>query len=158
MKVNLTIDSPNALNGYLNLDPIVKDPGISKVKVDIMNIDDYVDNAECTELRAWGVLTYYDSNKIDNMINNWIAKLRIGAIISISDIDIERVFKAYQRGEINITQMNSLLFGEQQKNWDLRKCGLNMESVSEALKAKGLEITEKTYHNFNFVVKAKRVK
>lgn len=158
MKVNLTIDDPNCLNGYLNLDPFIREAGSSKVKCDVMNIDEHIDNGECTELRAYNVLTYYDSNKVDTILNNWTLKLRKNGVLHISDIDINRVFKAFNRGEINLSSLNTLIFGAQTKNWELRKCGLNMEILCEALKGKGLEIIEKTYHQFNFIIKAKRVK
>lgn len=157
MKVNLSINNPNCMVGYLNLDPFVTEAGSQKVKCDVSNIDDFLDSAECTELIARDVLTYFDSNTIDLMLNNWISKIRKNGTIELSDIDINRVYKAFARGDLDILSMNRLLFGEQTKKWDLRKCGLTMDCISEMLRNKGFQVIETTYHNYNFVVKAKRI-
>jgi hypothetical protein len=156
MKVNIIFDNPNCLNGYLNLDPLVKDSGSAKVKADVANLDSHIDNGEAEEIRSSNVLSFYDSNKVDDIINNWISKIRSGGIIQITEIDIEKCFKAFLRSEINMTQLNILIYGEQYQKWDFKKSGLNMHVMSEALKAKGLEIIEKTYHGFNFTIKARK--
>jgi hypothetical protein len=158
MKINITLDNPNCLNGYLNLDPILREAGTCKIKADVTNIDEYVDIAECTELRAYNVLSFFDSNKVDKILNNWISKIRIGGTIEISEIDFEKVFKAYSRGDIDIIKFNKMLFGEQNQSWEFRKSALNMDSISEVFKNRNFEIIEKTYINFNFIVKAKRLK
>lgn len=157
MKVNLSIGNPNCRIGYLNLDPLVTEPGSQKVKSDVSNIDEYVDNGECDELIASDILSYFDSNKVDDMLTNWLRKIRKNGIIEINDIDINSAFKSYQRGEIDITKMNSLIFGEQIRGWDLRKCGLTLDCVSEILRNKGFEIIKTSYHNYNFIVRAKRI-
>lgn len=156
MKVNITINNLNSLNGYLNLDPVVKEAGSPKVKADISNLDDHLDIAECTELRSSDVLNYFESEKVDNILNNWISKIRKGGIISISEIDLDKVYKAFARNEINLTTFNTLVFGEQSRNWDFKKSILNMDVVCEALKAKGLEIIEKSFLNYNFIITARR--
>ena len=156
MKVNLLIDNPNVLSDYLNLDPCMSEGGDARIKADISDLDEYVEDNECEELRVHNVLTYFDSNKVDNMLNNWIKKLRLNGKISVSDVDIEQVFKAYQRCGINLLKLNELLFGHQSKKWDFKKCGLSMIVMEEALKAKGLTITKKYFENYNFVIEAQR--
>jgi len=157
MKVNLLIDNGNVLSGYLNLDPCMMEVGDARIKTDISNLDEYVDDNECEEIRVHEILTYFDSNKVDNMLNNWISKLRKNGTIYISDIDLDESYKAYIRGDINLLKLNELLFGGQDRKWNLRKCGLNIISLEEALKSKGLKITKKYFEDYNFVIEAQRI-
>jgi hypothetical protein len=155
MKVSITLNNPYTLTGYLNLDPIVE-PGSIKVKVDVANLDEYLDVGECQEILSCDVLNYYESGKVDEIIDNWIDKLRKGGIIQFSEVDIESVLLSLQRGEINLDKLNTLLFGEQKRKWDFKKCGLSSYVMCNKLISKNLEIIEKTYHGYNFFIKARK--
>lgn len=157
MKVNLLIDNPNVLSGYLNLDPCVMEPGDARIKSDISNLDNYVDDNECEEIRAHEVLTYFDSNKVDAILDNWIKKLRINGIIHICDVDMEEAYKGYKRGDFELLKLNEILFGGQDRKWNLRKCGLTITALEDAFKAKGLKVTKKYFQDYNFVIEGKRI-
>lgn len=157
MKVNLLLDNPKTLNGYLNIDPFLKEAGTSRIKSDVFNLDEYIDNAECEEIRASEILCYVNSNLVDDVISNWIKKIRINGTLVISEIDFVKVYSAYEEGLIDLTEANILLYGNQEKFWDFKKCIFTLDYMNNFLIQKELKIIEKYYEDaFTFTIKAKR--
>lgn len=157
LKLNLTLNNQNTLAGYINLDAMIFEPGTSRIKIDLVQLDKYIDDSECKEILVNNILMYLDTEKIDTAIEHWIKKLAKGGTITFIDLDITNVFLAYQKGELDINQFNKLIYGNQRHIFDFKKSGLDMYIVSETLKNKGLKIVEKSFNNFNFLVKAQRI-
>lgn len=155
-KLNILLDNPDGwLPDYVNFDPMAK-VGEKTILTDITNLDEYIDDSECSEIRAVNILSYFDAGKIDLMLQAWVKKLAHGGELVIADIDVIQVFKAFGRAEINLGTMSELLYGKQVRKWDLRKICLTMSEVADALMAKGMIISEKRFENLNFYIKAVR--
>ena len=76
MKVNITFDEDNNLNGYLNISP---------------NQLSSVDDGEADEVRAIDVLPYFPEEESANLLMSWIKKLRHGGHLIIGALDIYEV-------------------------------------------------------------------
>ncbi len=158
MKLNLLLANPGGcLPGYANLDCFAC-AGQPTLLCDISDLSEYIDDAECDEIRAINVLSYFDANKVGEIITKWVSKLRHGGELVIGDVDILQVWKAYSRAEIDYVTLNKLLYGEQTSplRWDLRKTGLSLQEVSYALNSNGLNVTEKKFESVYFNIRATR--
>lgn len=153
-KLNLLINNPNEyLNGYTNFDPFAPN-GSKLIQAEVSNLDEYIDKGECEEIRAINIISYFDMYRINEIVDNWIDKLKPEGILYISDLDIEEVMKAFDRNNITFQQLNLLLYGEQHKKWNFRKSGHSMCELAKALISKGLKIKQKVFNGFNFNITA----
>jgi len=156
MNINLLIDNPNGMiTGYLNVDPYASGSDF-RIKSDIANLGEFIDDGECEEIRAIDILSKYEAAKVDTIIDSWIAKLRKNGILVISDIDLFEVITNVNKGNININETNLILYGNQSESQTYKKCVLTLHNISEGLKLRGLFILEKSFNGLNFVVKAQR--
>lgn len=156
MKLNLLIDNPNGMiTGYLNIDPYASGSDF-RVKSDITSLGQFIDDGECEEIRAIDILSKYEAGKIDEIIDEWIAKLRKNGILVISDIDLFEVINNIQKGKISLNDTNLVLYGNQTEPQSYKKCVLSLHNIAEGLKMRGLLILEKSFNGLNFVVKAQR--
>lgn len=156
MKLNLLIDNPNGMiTGYLNIDPYASGSDF-RVKSDITSLGQFIDDGECEEIRAIDILSKYEANKIDEIIDEWISKLRKNGILVISDIDLFEVILNIEKGKINLNSTNLILYGNQTEPQTYKKCVLSLHNIAEGLKLRGLFILEKSFNGLNFVVKAQR--
>ena len=156
MKINLLLDNPKGcLSGYLNVDPMSEnDP--NRVSLDVTNFDAACDDAEASEINAIGVLTFFPAREINDIFTYWLKKLRHGGILRVGDIDLLEVAKATFMGAHSLEDANQLLYGEQDKKWNYRKCCLTVNQVSDALKAKGFRILKKRIAQNEFLIEAQR--
>jgi len=158
MKLNLLLNNQNAfIPGYTNFDPYAT-PGSKVIKAGIDNLDYYLDNGECEIIRAVGILTYFDSHEVDNILNNWISKLSINGNLILADVDVVECMKAFNRNEIDLNKLNIFLYGEQNKKINYRKCALSMFDISNFLIQKNMKIVKKYFEGLNFHIEAMRIK
>lgn len=167
MRINLLLDNPGgAINGYVNIDPFA-DGSDERVSSDLAPLhvvredgkkgfDEICDDAEASEIIADMVLTYFGGDLVDGILDYWIRKLRHGGALKIVELDLLEIVKAVSDRRLPVEQANVLLYGEQTKPWQHRKCMLHANQMAEVLKGKGLVIEKKRVNNFQFVVEAKR--
>lgn len=145
MKINIINIPGNTYAGFSNIH-------ISEVA----NLDNLCEIAECTRLIAEDVLDYFSSHEVDGILGNWISKLRHGGTIIIGGIDINMVAKALVNKQIDLTQANILLFGNQDSTDSYRKSALTSELMIQALKTCGLTILKKRTNNYKYIIEAER--
>lgn len=159
MKVNLLLDNPkDILNGYINIDPLKGPVNDERLDGDITCLDAYIDDAEAEEILAIDVLDYYQMGVADDILNNWIKKLKIGGELVISCVDLREVTRLYEKGTLNFIEINRLLHGDQDKDWNFRKCSLTLEMLIAVLKSRELKIITAKIDNLKAIVRCKRVK
>lgn len=158
MKVNLLIESKDFLKGYLNIDPF---PQLEQPKVyegDVSNLDKFIDQGEAEEIRAFHILSYFEANRIDDILLHWINKLALDGTLTIVDIDIREVSRKLYNCEYDISTANDIIYGKQEKQWQYRKSALSLGDIAQLLINKGLLITEKALQGGTYLIKAKRAK
>lgn len=156
MKVNLLLSGDGPRSGFLNIDPFAPPDDALKTRGDICNLDEYVDDAECDELIALDVLDFLPSPELDNVLDNWIRKIRHGGTIVIGGVDIREVANGLIRQELTLEQANKLLYGTQTAPFDYRKASLTLQKLVEIFQARGFKILQKRVSDFFYHVKAER--
>lgn len=147
MKINITIGGSEK-SGYLNIDAL-KD-------LEIRNLDEYVDPAECFEIVAEDIVDYIPKQELSSVIDNWVSKLRHQGTIVVGGTDAFEVCKMFSQNSINLVELNTLLHGEQSQGWDVRLNQLTLEAVCEELEKRGLRLLKKRINGFKFSVEAER--
>lgn len=159
MKLNLLLDnSKDVLSGYLNIDPLAKDSEKNKINGDISNLDFVCDNGEVEEILAYNILEYFHFFRIDQILNNWLSKLKVGGKLILGILDIEEISRLYYLNRISMDKFNNLIFGEQKKDWDTKKCGLTVYNLTEVLTNKGYKILRSEINEYEGFVSCERVK
>lgn len=157
MKLNLILDNPNAvLSGYTNIDPFADENDKKRIKNDVSNLDNIVDDSECEEIRAVEVIEYYQRPDMDRMLSHWIKKLKRGGILTVIDVDLYNACRLYAAQAIDTKIINELLHGMQEKNWDYRKVNISLEDVQKYLESKSMSILSSKIVGLKFVIKAEK--
>lgn len=155
MKINLLLDSQDVLNSYLNIDPFSETQ--DKLKGEITNLDWIVDDGEAEEILAYNILEFFEFGKADEILNNWLRKLAKGGILIIGYNDIDEIARLFYQTHIELDQFNKLVFGEQKRGWDFKKCGFTTYQLSEVLKNKGYKIRQAKIEGIAGVIVAERI-
>lgn len=155
MRVNLLINnSADIRNGYLNIDPLSEDD--TRIKGDVSNLNHAVDAGEAEEIVAYGILDYFPGAMVDEILDNWLSKLAHGGTITIGVIDAKEVSRAFVAGMIELEEVNTLMHGEQEEKWQIRKSSFTLNQLSEVLSNRGYKILKKRIQNFRAYVTAQR--
>ena len=159
MELNLLINGV-PINGYLNIDPLASDEEVNngqKVKGELDNLDDYVDDAECVEILAVEVLEYISMEKADSVLNHWLSKLRMGGTITIGATNFRQVCRSVASQTIDNNAANLLLYGKQTHELEYKKGLVDLARLCAVLEAKGLQIIQKRLDGFKMFVTAQRI-
>ena len=159
MKVNLLLDNPNgAIKGYCNIDPLCNGSD-GRNKGDITNLDWAFDGGELEHIIINDILSYFPFPELNKILTNWIQKLAINGVITIRGVDFEEVCRGLTLGILNIKDASIMIYGHQQKGWDVRKSSLSILEVIKYLETMvaGLKITKKILDNYSYVVEAQRI-
>jgi hypothetical protein len=156
MKINLLYNSNMVRAGYLNLDPFAPPDDPDRINGDIVNLDEYVEDAEATDIIALNVIDFMPSSDTNDIIVGWIKKLRHGGTITIGGVDIRDVAKATIYQQLSLTDTNLLLYGAQRAPWEYKKATLTLQHLINALQGQGMEIMKKHSENFTYHVTARR--
>lgn len=156
MKVNLLLNKKATRSGFLNIDPLAEPGDTDRVLGSVSNLDEFVDDAEIDELVAIDVIDYLPANELDNVLDNWIRKIRHGGSVTVGGVDIREVAKALAFQQIDITTANLLLYGSQQSPCEYRKATLTLQKLIDVFKSRGFKIIQKRLNNYYYHVKAER--
>ena len=87
------------------------------------------------------------------MLAKILSKLRLDGTITILDNDIDITYMRYDRGDIDLRSLNSIVFGG-----GVKKCFVNVETV-KGLLTQGCKVEQSVLdsESGNFVLKARRV-
>lgn len=142
MKIHL-ITNQEELNGYIN---------INALQEDVSNLDKHVMDTECTELITNNTINYIPQNQITQVLNHWISKLRHGATISISSLDIYQVCRSHYNMSLNTSDVINLIYGGTPPKISV----LSMKDLSDFLTQRKLKILKKRATNYESVIIARR--
>jgi len=155
MKINLMWGRGNPLSGYLNVDPHIY--GVDGVSTgDVTNLDGYVNDSEATEILALDILDFLPLGIAGKALHNWVQKLRHGGKIVVGGTDIGLVCMMFSKKELDLTELNKIVHGEQTKGWDFKASHLSMPELVELLEGLGLKILKKRHSKFQMSVEAQR--
>lgn len=156
MKINLLLDAPGEVrSGYLNIDAFA-DGNDERINGCLIDLDDHVDDAECEEIIAVGILDYYSARDADKILKNWLRKLAHGGTITIGSYDVVETAKAISNRKLSPEDITIILYGEQGKPWQFKKTALTVNQVATVLETKGLTILKKRIEGLKFIVVAER--
>jgi hypothetical protein len=155
-KANLLLNGTNVLAGYYNIDPFAKD-GEGKIRGDISNLDEIVDDGELDEILADSVLEYYEIKLVNGIVQNWVNKLERGGKITITVPDLYEICKSIVRREVNEHEANILLYGTQEEKWKLRKNAFTIPKIEHLLTTLGTKIVAKKFSGTNASVTAEKL-
>ena len=157
-KVNLIYGEGDVLQTHLNINPFAKNGEESNViRDDIENLDKHVDSSELKELVAYDVIDYVSLEKHEDVIENWVSKIRFGGKIIIGGVDFFEVCKAFSQYKIGSLEANILLHGTQEKPYLIKRLSHTAIGLSDYLSQKfNFTITKKRISGYQMVVEAER--
>ena len=140
MKVNVTIN-PSNVSGYLNID--------ASSGGDIGGFGGIVSDSEAVEILATDIINFVPYDKIEDLIDEWIKKLRHGGRLVIGGVDASEVCRAVTQTSMSIEDFNQIVHNG-------RASQMCISKLSEILSNKGLNILKKRLSGFNMIVEAQR--
>jgi hypothetical protein len=155
MKVNLLYKSNNLLSGFINIDPFSSKEDIEsnkKIQGNIGDLDWVVEDSECTQIIAEDVLNYFAGPEVDQVIENWVRKLRHKGTIIIGGVDLFEVCRGIDGRYIDLVNANILLYGEDGE----KKSILSSIDLSKALRNLGLKIIKNRCNSYKYIIEAER--
>lgn len=92
------------LAGFMNID-------VTKHQINLGNLDNFCDDAECTEIILDGVIQFVPYEKIKDVMLHLLKKLRHGGTFKLTFTDINCIIREYTKGGLNYESLNAMLFG-----------------------------------------------
>lgn len=120
----------------------------------IATLDDKVLDSEATSIICDNFLSIFPIDQLTALIAKIISKMRLNCELTIKDVDSDIINRRFINEEIDINEVNTIMFGKNQK----RRSILNIVSVSDVM-PKNIKIQNKDYHynSCSFIIKYKRV-
>ncbi len=157
LKVNLLL-AGQALNGFMNIDPLSNPQDNSKIAANLDNLDSLIDHNSVELLLAMDVLDYYPLQGRPTILNNWLCKLAHGGKIVVSGLDIREVGRwiYYQQGDLH-REGNLLLYGPADHVLRLRKSMVTIDDVIvNIMRTNQFSIQSKRFEGLQYIVEAQR--
>jgi hypothetical protein len=157
VKLNITLGGP-VLNNYINIDPLPRQPQQDLIQAEPDKLDHLVDNNECSQIIAEGVLDFYPLGARYQVITHWLSKLSHGGTLVLTCRDIHDLSRQIHRGEISGTSdINNALYGAANHMWTLRKSVASLEDTIQMCLANGqTEVVAVKYIGADYVLTVKR--
>jgi hypothetical protein len=158
MKLNLLLDNPgDCRSGYLNVDPFAPESAEDgRVRGDLLKLTEFVDLAEVEEVVALDVLDYFPGHALDEVLSHWLSLLAHGGKLTMSVIDVKEVARAVLANTLSAEDVDELLHGKQEKDWQLRKSSFTLKQLSDVLEARGYKVLARRVQNYRAVVTVQR--
>jgi len=157
MKVNLLYTETEPRPGYLNVSPFTTEESDDLKIGEVFDLDEWVDDAEATEIIASDVIDYLPANLVMDVIEHWVSKLRRGGTLIIGGTDLYEVCKGFTTYAMDVREANAYLHGHAADNPQfVKKITLTALGLSNFLAQKGLRIIKKRVTGYQFVVEAER--
>jgi len=159
-KVNLIYGVGDIMHTHTNINPFAeKADGVKVIRSDITSLDKHIDDSEVDELRAMDVINYIEIGKVESTINNWCQKIRLGGKIIIGGVDLMEVCKSFSEYKSDLTEVNILLHGTQDKPYLIRRSSFTALGLSDYLESRfNFNITKKRVNNYELMIEARREK
>ena len=144
---------------YLNLDVIpAKQPLPPEVfrQGDVGELDWVCQDGSVEEILALNVLQCFPTPVVEQVLANWLRKLRPGGVIKIAFTDLCTIGNLLANDTLPREQAITLLFGPQDSLANVFKTGLDAKWVTERLTSGGLVIETKTHGGAIAYVEARK--
>jgi hypothetical protein len=92
---------------------------VLKQNVNLTNMNDICEAAECTEIVVDHVLQLVPHNQLVPVLQHLASRLRRGGKITVLFPNLNTILRLYQNGDLSEAQANNLVFGEQVGNRSL---------------------------------------
>lgn len=149
MKVNIIVRRESSiLNDWENISDRIDLENVKKVK-SIKNLDEYYDDGELEELRLNQVIESLKDDELESAMSNWMNKVGIGGVITITSLDILEVAHMLTSGSISVLQASSIIYSEKQNCF----C---REQIEAYLRQNGFAIERITLDNLQFSIKGRK--
>ena len=112
-------------------------------------------NESCKEILAIDILEHLDRGEIENTLKEWIRVLEYGGYLILQSPDILELFRLYQNGQLDFSELIRRLYDGQDYKENYHKAGFELCQMKELLERLGLEICEDKHINGNFWLKTK---
>jgi hypothetical protein len=158
VKINLLIDNPGDLrSGYLNVDAVAPDGCTDgRVKGDLSNLDEFVDDGEATEIVALDVLDCFPGADASTVLSRWCSKLAHGGTLTVSVVDVREVARGVLANTLSPDDTNELLHGKQEKPWQHRKAAYSLAHLAGVFTSHGYRVLAKRVQNYRAVITIQR--
>lgn len=149
MKVNIIVRRESSvLKDWENISDRIDLENVKKIK-SIKNLDEYYDDGELEELRLNQVIESLKDDELEPAMNNWMNKVGIGGVITITSLDILEVAHMLTSGGISVLQASSVIYDEKQNCF----C---REQIEAYLRQNGFSIERITLDNLQFSIKGRK--
>ena len=155
MRINLLNDQNTIRSNALNIDPFADPLEPSKTFGGLENLDLHVDDGEAEEIIAYDIIDYLQARDLERTVEGWVRKLKFNGKITIGGLDIYEVSKGVINGNLNLAQINGLLYEDYRHKQ--RKSVSTIQNVVSLLQKFGLKILHKRLNGYDYVVVAERV-
>lgn len=156
-KLNIIYES-DYLNGYINISSS-KHEKEDVLIGDIANIDWAIDNGELDELIADKVLEYVPHKILQQVISNWVSKLRIGGRLVIGIVDSLELCRMVNIGVVEFNNYNTIVHGEQNNNIQFKKNSLTTKQVIDIVTGQhGYKVYDHILHGVDSTITFERIK
>lgn len=151
MKIRIGYKQPDMKN-YLHIDPHPLNSNIPAYngQLEDLNLDNIVDNNECTEIVAGELINYIPVEKVFNILNHVCMKLRHGGRIVVGGTDVRVVSLGVVNGSLDPKEFNNIVFA------DGNKSILPMNDMADILCKIGLTILSREFNGVNYLITAER--
>lgn len=158
MKVNLLYGVIGKVQtGYLNIYPFAEEETEHVQMGDIQNLDQFVCDAEATEIIAIDVLDYVELPKITNVLDHWSSKLRKGGKLILGCTDGYIAAKAFADYKISVEEFNIIIHGSQEMPHLIKRVSLTMAGLTKYLETvHNLKVIKKRYDGYGLIIEAER--
>ena len=154
-KLNIMRSGGDYLNGYTNIAQS-ENPNYPDIQCgDATTLDWIADNGEMDEIIADKVLEQFPTEITDQVISNWVSKLRVGGKIVIGILDLYEVVRMAHFRLMTIEQFNNITFG---KNNDRRSLLSTQQLIEKVCKPHSLKVVDHTLTGADSTITFERYK
>lgn len=152
MKVNLLNNSHETYPDFdINLDPYAQQ-GDGKIKGNLANLDEHVENGEATFILSKFILEFMDSNTMKLAMDNWVRKLAFGGKLHLTGYDSKALAREYTLGGVDEVEFNRMLYGDNSTPWNKKSQILSLKIILNELQNRGLTIEKACVQNLQYNV------
>jgi len=120
----------------------------------LLNISEYVADSEADIIEVRNI-NYIPFNKLSITLTHYCRKLRLNGTIVFIGTDVYLLNKKIMNRELNLAEINNMLFGGPTVN-TLHSCLVGINDIVSHTELNGLKIISKSYNGINYKLEAKR--
>jgi len=156
-RVNLIYGKGDVLNSHLNINPFTPDVSENLLRGQLNSLDGVLEEGEAEEIVAADVIDFMVLTSVNDVIANWISKLRVGGTLIIGGVDAFEASKSFYQQRLDISSFNRLVHGEQTEPYLFRRVNFSTIGMVQYLESLGMKIIKKRTNNHKYIIEAKKL-